>query len=888
VTVPSAKDLDIAKEDALLQLKIGRGAHYYIVLASAALFVDGFLVLFVQPSLGGLAPSTFRTLYFLVPPLVGGVYLSFFGLRLKWEVFQLWPWEKHFWLTVGAVLFNLVLVGLLTANLIQIGPTARWTLLPAFYPLSLLAISAPVIALAMTWPGWARPKLYSVVAALIPVPMAAVLYIPAPSTSAIVSALAVTLFASAFLYQTAGSFLHLMASGTQPHEKALIASGQSKMFLMAEEVRKREDALRMREGSLAKREADVEVAQASVGRQHEALEEARKEIDTLEEDLKKRSDALSGEQRTWAEKTAQLNSAAQVLEDKGAALRLKEEELDQRTPQVSAREQRAIAKEGELTQRSVGFDQRDAELGRRAQQLTETESRLEARRQELDRKNLQHLQQESELRSRLTLLGTNASVSPDAAVHLREIEQREAHLAQLKIVLDEQNVLLGRKAREAETLLAEARKKIEQNMHFEAALSERESALRQKESEASQGLDAANQRFQRYEATTKQYETRFAELERREAEVGHLAKETARLNAALQQQQAALKEREAALQKGHANVEQIMREALENQKRTKEREMDLKLREEALLGLGGTSSAWDEGQPKWDPRWGPRPTVSSRPPPTGRIPASAPEAAASASPAPIVVQVPPTPASGRQSSGIPRLDNLLHGGIAPRDHVLLIGPPFVGKEAVLYAFLAEGMKRGQRSILVTAARPPEEVSQEIARFIPSFVQEEKAGHVVWIDATNRSPGTAPAPTNGSRILVNGPMDHAGILTSLVSATKRVTGLQPSNLRVGFLGLASCLAHGEPTAGFTFLQNFVGILKPRNALAMYAIDSGTLSDAQIATIQSRVDGAIQFQTDRGKTFLSVQGLGEVETRDWIEYRATEKSVTIGSFALERIR
>jgi len=57
---------------------------------------------------------------------------------------------------------------------------------------------------------------------------------------------------------------------------------------------------------------------------------------------------------------------------------------------------------------------------------------------------------------------------------------------------------------------------------------------------------------------------------------------------------------------------------------------------------------------------------------------------------------------------------------------------------------------------------------------------------------------------------------------------------------------------------------------------------------VETILSRMDGAIRFKQERDKTFLSVLGLGEVETHDWVEYRATPRGLVVGSFALERIR
>jgi hypothetical protein len=81
---------------------------------------------------------------------------------------------------------------------------------------------------------------------------------------------------------------------------------------------------------------------------------------------------------------------------------------------------------------------------------------------------------------------------------------------------------------------------------------------------------------------------------------------------------------------------------------------------------------------------------------------------------------------------------------------------------------------------------------------------------------------------------------------------------------------------------------VGILKPRNSLAVYSLEAGALSEAQVETLLSRMDGAILFRQDRDRLLLSVKGFGDVETRDWIECRATQRALIVGSFALERIR
>ncbi len=237
----------------------------------------------------------------------------------------------------------------------------------------------------------------------------------------------------------------------------------------------------------------------------------------------------------------------------------------------------------------------------------------------------------------------------------------------------------------------------------------------------------------------------------------------------------------------------------------------------------------------------------------------------------------------RLPTGNPRLDDLLLGGLPPRSHVVVLGDAFVGKEVVVYGFIAEGLKRGEPVLLLTAARSPQEISEAMGVVLPQFWEYEQMGMVRWVDASGS--GGAPGP---SRMVVKGANDQAGILTSVGAVARSFEEAQTGSFRVAFLGLSAVLAHGDERAGFSFLQNIVGILKPRSALAMYSLEAGALSDAAVESLLGRMDGAIIFRQDRDKTFLQVKGLGDVETRDWVECRATARALIIGSFALERIR
>lgn len=895
VTTPTAEDLELAKDDALLQLRIGRSAHYYTVIVSALLLVDGFLVLFFQPNLSGFEPRAIRSTFFLIFPLFAGLYLAVFGLRVKWEVYQLWPWEPHFTTTVAALVLNLALVYLYFASTLGFGPTGRFPLLPWFYPLVLLGVAAPLTGLGLTWSEWSRRKAVSLAAALIPVPLAFVLYLPAQTAEATVNALAVTMFASAVLFQTAGSFLHLISSGTRTHEREVITSGQSRIFRLADELRQREEALRFREATLIAREADVENTDMTLRAQAQALQEARGHVSQLEQDLGARSEALAQQQRELALKGAEVNAAARAFEEREAALKLREEDLQVRLPGLAERDQRIAGEEAELRAREANLAQQQADLEHRLEGLPAAEARLEARRKELDRKTQELLQQEGELRSRATIAAAPGA-DPGLATRIADLQKRETQLQQLKAVLDEQNASLGRKNREVQDGAKQLESRQADLKSRTEELARREADVARREVDAKQRADAGSQRQRQYEETIRRYEGRLKDVETQTAEVRIRAEEVARLGESLKQRDQALKDREGELALQRQAFDRLQRELLERQKTLEAAEAEMSLRGQALTlqegerRSGGFPIAFAAGTAPpglgAETRRGRGARGAAR---------AAPEEAEASGPVESLARdsstLAPPPVvrhADRLPTGTPRLDDLLLGGFPPKSHVVLLGDPFVGKEILAYAFVAEGLKRGEPAILITANRSPEELAQKIGLVAPQFHEYEQLGRVSWIDASTPEGSAGAAPSQDHRTVVKGPNDHAGILSAIVAAAKRLEGNGGSPFRVAYFGLSASLAHGDERQAFNFLANVVGILKPRPALSVYSLESGALSDVQTETILSRMDGAIRCKSERDKTFLAVQGVGEVQTREWVEYRATNRALIIGSFTLGRIR
>jgi hypothetical protein len=862
--LPTAHDLAQAKEDSLLQLQIGRTAHYYTLALFAVLFADGLLLVYLNPF--GPNLSLFGSLFYLVFPLAGAILLTGFGLSVKWEAYQIWPWEGHFWVTVLAAPLSALLVYLYVARLIHWGPTAEWSLVPGFLPLVLLGITVPLSGLVATWGEWTRRKAAALLAAALPIPLALILYIPASSTNA--GALTLTLVASGGLFLSAGSLLHLISSGTQAHEREVIVSGQSRLFKFSDDLRGREEALRFRESTLLRREADAEVSEAGLARKVLSMEDVQKQFKTLELDIDARAERVHQELQQAAAKMSEASQIQQELAERQAQLGNREQAIQQWETQKQVREKTLSESEGELVRRQMELATREKDSMSRQQVIPTQEARIAQQRQDLEKRWKEVLQKEAALK------GGPLPASARAGARDSELATREARAAQVQQTIQEQSALLGRKARDLEERTNDVRRMQEEQARREQTLVAREKTLASLEGDLSRKGDSTTLRQKQYDEALKRVEERSRTLEQLKGVTSVKVEDFERRSVQLQNREAALRQQQEEVQRAREDVERALR-----LQATRERELESRDAELSLRGQTGEAARDSLGATTGETRI--PPMAGAAPPGTVARAASLPPAGSSR-PAPLK--------DGRASTGLGRLDELLLGGLPPKAQVILIGPPFTGKEILLYTFLSEGLKRGESVIVVSTSRGPGEVAQEIGMVMPQFREFEQLGRVHWIDASNPSATPTLGESGGAvHAVVKGPGDYAGILAALAAAVKRGgSGGKERSYRVGVMSLSACIAQGDEKSTFTFLPNIVGILKQRNAMGLYLVDPGTLSDAQVESTLSRMEGAVHFKQDRGKTVLSIQGLGEVATRDWVEYRATNRSLTLGSFALERIR
>ena len=238
-------------------------------------------------------------------------------------------------------------------------------------------------------------------------------------------------------------------------------------------------------------------------------------------------------------------------------------------------------------------------------------------------------------------------------------------------------------------------------------------------------------------------------------------------------------------------------------------------------------------------------------------------------------------------TGVRRLDDLLFGGFPAGAQVLINGPAHTGKDILARLFSAEGLRQGIPSLWVVTDKTWGQVRDDLVALYPKYEEAEKNGMLRYVDLYSRSVGsTATAP--GVRLM--SPTDK-GVLEQL---SQVVNGLSEElkekfpTYRLIFESVSTVTAYLDTSATFRFLQPFTGRRKIDQAVSYYELDRGMHSDADLETLEHMVDGSVNFKIEQLKTFLSVKGVGEAQSRAWIGYTFTKRSMNLGSFSLDHIR
>jgi KaiC/GvpD/RAD55 family RecA-like ATPase len=236
-------------------------------------------------------------------------------------------------------------------------------------------------------------------------------------------------------------------------------------------------------------------------------------------------------------------------------------------------------------------------------------------------------------------------------------------------------------------------------------------------------------------------------------------------------------------------------------------------------------------------------------------------------------------------TGDRRLDDLLLGGIPFGTNILIYGPPFTGKEVTINSFIGEGLAKGVPALIVITDKLPSEIREEMMFIVSGFEEYERLGLVKFVDAYSRSIGIEDSEPNV--VYIDEPTDHMSIMKA-VDATAKELMKTHKYYRLAFRSISTLIAYLDSNTAFKFLQPFCGKRKRERAVCMFSVEKGMHEEQDIQMIGSIMDGMIDYKVEQLKTFLSIKGICDVQSRAFIDYTHSKQGLSIGSFSLDHIR
>ena len=916
-----------AAQQGLLQLTFGRHAHGYGIVAAVAFVLDAILIyaMSTNPTFPPL-PGGFPDYTLWLIPAAAGAFASVDATRLKREPYRRQYLSRHFIMSLlGMVLFFIIAASIF----FSMGGVLPAYLLSWIYPLAVLGVPLTIISMAMTWEGVGARKAGSIVLALTLKILMFLLVIgniqiaPQRGTSTGTEILPiVVLLAGAVTTEISGSLLHIIASSTSVYQREILKADNTKVALLQQELQKKREALDYKERAVRGREAHMEALQQELDEQAADLKTKLTDVTPREVTVEQASKALRELARKVASARAEIEAKVEEVRLREADVAAAKQEIEKVKTDVTAREATFAAREQEIKRKGIEITSQSRTLEQKAKAAEDRESRLQEAEKALDATRTKLLKQakdlelkESELKLKVEQLEATHSSTETAKV--RELKDWES-----KILAKEKEV--GHKEVELRTLENQLRERYENATRIEKqfqaqrkifedheselvtrekSISDKEADLRERSSEVERMAASIQEAQGELQEKTKKYAELFKEAKLKEAAAGSSQDELREKSETLATREKKLAQMQSNLQTEIKRLNEENRKLLEKSKEVDERDSEISLKEmelenrmkeeRAAAATPGVRDMDREAQlEEWERRLREREEEFKRrmyqkdkeldlreTALKAHLTAATTEAEAAAA-------VSVEKKAEKVKTGTPRLDDLLYGGIPFNSNLLVVGPAFVGKEVAILNFIAEGLKKRIPVIIVTTTKLPIDIAKDMAPILPTFVEYDQLGLVRWIDCT------APL-ANGKTVKeknvwrVNGPTDFDSVF-QIISELDEEFKAKYSYFRLAFMTLSSSLTQTDEREALNFFQRLVNRLRQTKVVSLFALERGMHTAQTIEALEHMVDGAIHFRQEKQKTQMQVAGLTEVQTRDWIPYKFTNKAIIIGSFQLERIR
>jgi len=798
----------------------------------------------------------------------------------------------------------------------------------AMWPASSLGMSLAFVSLALTWEGVGLRRLASMTSAsLVPISLLLAPLLGVTYQSPVL--ILVYMFDVMFIV-FAGSILLLIASSAEAAQREIIRASDTKLSATKAEMEQKLKALDYKEKAYVEREAHLEAKEKELLEIGTELDGRKGELNQVQAKLDQQAKNLSEVESKLAKMRAEVEVRVEEFALKDKDVSAARVQVEQARASLAEREQ-AVGERGKELKRSAievssqkrAIDANRKELGDLRARLQKEGETIDVRRDEVIKLEKELRLKESEVKLKIDQL--EAQQAGETTEKVRELKDweskvlaKEREIANREASLQSMTEEIKQRQTDGDAYAAALQQERERLAAREQELNALEKRVSDTSSEAGERNAEIDRRWREVIETQKrldgreaEYNSLFKDAKMREADFSTTQEEVARRMAAIDAREAKMKEWQENLGGETKRLQDKYRELLAKEKTIQSKESDLSLksleiekREREAIRAPPSGGPVDVDKEKyfemWEGRLKEREDEFKRRMYQKEKEMEAREmamkeqlktlAAGAVTPGAEVLEASVSVAADRgdkYKTGTARLDDLLYGGFPMNANILFVGPAFVGKEVAILNFIAEGLKSSVPAVIVTTSKPPVEISKEMAPVLPTFMEYENLGLVRWIDASGTTP-TQKLTRDKNTFRVPNAADFDGLLEAVNEAEEEFREKNATHYRLAFLSLSSSLSQADEKVAIGFVQRFVNRLRQAKCIATFALERGMHTDQQVESLQQLMDGALVFKQDKSKTLMSVVGVGEVQTRDWVPYKFTNKALMIGSFQLERIR
>jgi KaiC/GvpD/RAD55 family RecA-like ATPase len=226
-------------------------------------------------------------------------------------------------------------------------------------------------------------------------------------------------------------------------------------------------------------------------------------------------------------------------------------------------------------------------------------------------------------------------------------------------------------------------------------------------------------------------------------------------------------------------------------------------------------------------------------------------------------------------------DKLTQGGILSGSNILVDGPPFVGKEILLYKFASLGFKMNIPCIIVNPETAPDTIRDTFKSLLGDLKEFEDKKLIYWLDPElDEMKERFKREDNGEL-----PELHQLLLDGLDAFSDEIFEKYDSYNLI-FFSMTPVIMFQEPKVINRFLSRFSKKIKDDNVIAMYTIDN-TMHERQDLNFVRRVmEGIVEIKQEEAhadhanpRNLLKIDKLPYAGSFDWHEYKYDEKNFDI---------